>query len=180
MSIPKFELDKATPLDTKTASGFFGSESTYFGLLEKYEDISLLKDLTGWAKAVEELDYKEVKERIHSMKGASAYAGASRVTDHWYWMQYHFENNDYDKMMDLYPRLIESIVEFRVYYRKIIAERAKIPYKIDPQFEAWPLAKGYKITKIKDYQYKWEKVEIEDDNDEIEQLDKESVNYVCC
>lgn len=82
MSIPKFELNKATPLDTKTASSFFGSESTYFNLLEKYEDISLLKDLTGCAKAVEELDYKEVKERIHSMKGASAYAGASRVTDH--------------------------------------------------------------------------------------------------
>ena len=84
MSIPKFELDKSTPLDTKTATSFFGSETTYFGLLEQYEDVSLLKDLQQWADAVEALNYKEVKERIHSIKGASAYAGASRVTDHWY------------------------------------------------------------------------------------------------
>ena len=89
-------------------------------------------------------------------------------------MQYHYENKDNEKMMELYPRLIESIVEFRVYYRKIIANRAKIPYKIDPQFETCPLAKGYKITKIRDYEYKCEKLAT-DDNEEIEQLDKESV-----
>ena len=71
-------------------------------------------------------------------------------------MQYHFENKEYSKMMDLYPRLIESIVEFRVYYRKILAERDKKSYAIDPKFETWPHAKGYKIIKIKDYQYKCE------------------------
>lgn len=81
MSIPKFELDKATPLDYKTATNFFGSEDSYFGLLERYEEVSMMKDIEGLTKAVNENDYKEVKERIHSMKGASAYAGASRVTD---------------------------------------------------------------------------------------------------
>lgn len=92
-------------------------------------------------------------------------------------MQYHFENKDYDKMMDLYPKLIESIVEFRVYYRKVIADRAKTPYTIDPKFETCPLAKGYAITRIKDYEYKCEKVASED-NEEIEQLDKESVSIL--
>lgn len=76
------QLNKETPLDTKGAINFFGSEETYFNLLEQYEGISLLKDMENCAKAVEDKNYQEVKERIHSIKGASAYAGASRVTDH--------------------------------------------------------------------------------------------------
>lgn len=69
MSIPKHELDKSTPLDTKKGISNFGSEETYFKLLEQYEGISLIKDLEGCAKAVNEKDYNEVKERIHSIKG---------------------------------------------------------------------------------------------------------------
>lgn len=173
MSIPRFELDKATPLDTKTAIGFFGSADSYYGLLERYEEVSMINDLKGCAKAVNELDYKEVKERIHSMKGASAYAGASRVTDHCYWMQYHFEQGDNQKMMDLYPRLIESVVQFRVWHRKVIAERKGETYQINPEHETCPIADGYKITKIRDYEYKCEKVDDNEDEEEIEQLDKD-------
>lgn len=115
-------------------------------------------------------DYEEVKERIHSIKGASAYAGAGRVTDHCYWMQYYFLEGQVDKMMDLYTRLIESVVEFRVYYRKVIAERQGEPYKINPEHETCPIADNYKIIKIADYQYKCEK----EPEEEIEQLDRES------
>lgn len=177
MSIPKFELDKSTPLDTKTAIGYFGSEESYFRLMEQYEQISLLSDLEGCAKAVEEKDYHEVKERIHSIKGASAYAGASRVTDHCYWMQLYYMEGEVQKMMDLYPKLIESIVEYRVYHRKILAEKKGQSYKINPEHETCPVAKGYKIIKEADYKYRCEK-EDDEDNDEIEQLDKDSVKEV--
>lgn len=174
MSIPKYELNKSTPLDSKTASGFFGSEDSYFGLLERYEEVSLLSDLKTLAKAVDDLDYLEVRNRIHSIKGASAYAGASRVTDHCYWMQYYYEEGDNQKMMDLYPALIASLVEFRVYYRKVIAERKKQPYTINPEHETWDHGKKYRIIKIKDYEYQWEKIEDDEENEKIEQLDAES------
>jgi HPt (histidine-containing phosphotransfer) domain-containing protein len=117
MSIPRFELDISIPLDTKKAISYFGSEDTYYRLLQQYEDVSLLNDLKELAKAVNDNNYKEVKERIHSIKGASAYAGASRVTDHCYWMQYYYLEDQFDKMMDLYPKLMESVVEFRVWHR---------------------------------------------------------------
>lgn len=178
MSIPKFELDKKTPLDTKTAIGYFGSEESYFRLMEQYEQISLLSDLQGWAKAVEEKDYHEVKERIHSIKGASAYAGASRVTDHCYWMQYYYMEGENQKMMDLYPKLIESVVEYRVFHRKVLAERKGQTYIINPEHETCPVAKGYRIIKEADYKYRWEKIDQEEDNEEIEQLDKDSVKDV--
>ena len=47
MSIPRFELDKATPLDTEKAISYFGSEDTYYRLMEQYEEISLISDLEG-------------------------------------------------------------------------------------------------------------------------------------
>jgi HPt (histidine-containing phosphotransfer) domain-containing protein len=82
MSIPRFELDKAQPIDPEKAISFFGSEDTFYRLLVQYEDVSLIQDLIILKKAVDDKDYEEVKERIHSIKGASAYAGAGRVTDH--------------------------------------------------------------------------------------------------
>ena len=91
-------------------------------------------------------------------------------------MQFHFENKDITKMMDLYPRLIESVIEFRVYYRKILTERAKQSYTIDSQFETCPWANNYKITKIKDYQYKWEKEVIKEEAPEVieDQIENEN------
>ena len=186
-------FDKTTPIDTKLGISFFGNEDNYYKLLEQYEGISLLNDLVTWAKAVEDKDYHEVKQRIHSIKGSSAYVGAGRVTETWYWMQFHYMEGNNEKMMELYPKLIESVVEFRVYYRKIWGERKGEPYTIDPEHEWCAIAKGYELEKIEDYKYKWNKleetneqnddneknkdVEGEDNNEEIEQLDKESEQF---
>jgi hypothetical protein len=87
-------------------------------------------------------------------------------------MQYHFMEGHSDKMMDLYPKLIESIIEFRVYYRKLIAERNGETYRINSEHETCPLAHSYKIIKVADYQYRCEK----ELDEETEQLDQESNN----
>jgi hypothetical protein len=89
-------------------------------------------------------------------------------------MQYHFMEGESDKMMDLYPKLIESIIEFRVYYRKLVAERNGEPYQINSEHETCPLAHSYKIVKVADYQYRCEK----ELDEETEQLDQESNNIV--
>jgi len=113
-------------------------------------------------------------------------------------MQFHFLEENYDKMIEIYPRLVESVVEFRVFHRKVIAERKGETYEINPEHETCPLAKGYQIVKIADYQYKCEILEDqnqnkdekvkeeenkmgeeyeEGDNEEIEQLDQDSEQH---
>lgn len=90
-------------------------------------------------------------------------------------MQYHYENNENDKMMEIYPRLIEKIIEFRVFYRKVLAERKGDPYQINPEHEQCSVADNYRVLKIRDYEYKCEMIEPAED-DKIEQLDAESDN----
>ena len=77
-------------------------------------------------------------------------------------------------MVERYPAFIESVIEFRVYHRKVLAERKGETYEINPEHETCPLAKGYRIIKEADYQYRCEKVPEEEEPVEVEQLDKES------
>ena len=113
----------------------------YYGMLEKFEDMSLTQCMTQVKNAVEQEDYKKMKEGAHSLKGSSGYIGASHLHYACYFIQEHFLFERPAQMMEYYPTLIEAAVEFRVYSRRIIAEykgklsvclltfRARIPHK---------------------------------------------------
>ena len=51
-------------------------------------------------------------------------------------------------MIDLYPKLIESALEFRVYSKQKLNEFFKEPNVIDENLETCPLADGYEIHKL--------------------------------
>lgn len=109
--------------------------------------------------------------------GASAYAGASRVTDTCYWMQYYYIEGENQKMMDLYPQLVEHVVEFRVYHRQVVAKYKGENYVPEPEHETIDIANGYRLIKEGEMKYKCEKLPDHEDTekDEIEQLDQDSV-----
>jgi len=71
--------------------------------------------------AFEKKDYKQMKSLAHSLKGASAYIGASRLHYICYFIQEHFVSENYEQMLEYYPTLVEAAIEFKLYSRKIIA-----------------------------------------------------------
>ena len=63
-----------------------------------------------------------MKTLAHSLKGATAYIGASRLHYVCYYIQEHYVYERYEKMIDYYPSLVEAAIEFKVQSRKIMAE----------------------------------------------------------
>ena len=63
-----------------------------------------------------------MKANAHSLKGACGYVGASRLHYSCYYIQEAYMLNQYDKMLEKYPRLVESAIEFKRYSRKILAQ----------------------------------------------------------
>lgn len=53
-------------------------------------------------------------------------------------------------MINLYPKLIESALEFRVYSKQKLAENSNQEFVLTCDLETVPLAKGYDIKKIED------------------------------
>ena len=74
------DIDISTPIDTKKAiEGLGGDPFMFYTMLAKFEDMSLTKQMQECAKAVDELDYLEMKNAAHSLKGSSGYVGASHL-----------------------------------------------------------------------------------------------------
>ena len=72
--------------------------------------------------AYENQDHKAMKDLAHSLKGASAYIGASRLHYACYYIQEHFVYNRKDKMIEYYPTLVEAAVEFKIHWRQLVAK----------------------------------------------------------
>ena len=114
-----FVMDTSTPLDMKSWLRTFQLKEYYFRLLPNFEDSGLMENLFKIAYWVHVGNFYEIKEKAHAIKGAAAYAGASRVSNDCYWIQVYFEQEKYVKMMEQYLQLIPHWIEFRVYWRKV-------------------------------------------------------------
>jgi HPt (histidine-containing phosphotransfer) domain-containing protein len=69
-----------SPIDMPDAiEGLGGDESIFFMMLGNLEEMSLNQVLTDIIPAFENRDYPNMKALAHSLKGASAYIGASRL-----------------------------------------------------------------------------------------------------
>ena len=62
-----------------------------------------------------------MKANAHSLKGACGYVGASRLHYSCYYIQEAHHLKQFDKMVEKYPRLVETAIEFKRYSRKILA-----------------------------------------------------------
>jgi HPt (histidine-containing phosphotransfer) domain-containing protein len=68
------------------------------------------------------IDHKALKDLAHSLKGSSAYVGASRLHYACYYLQDYYIAEKFQMMVDHFPNLVEAAVEFRLYSRKVLAE----------------------------------------------------------
>jgi HPt (histidine-containing phosphotransfer) domain-containing protein len=111
------------PLDIDKAIGQLGGETQiFYSMLGKFESMSLLASLEEMRDAVNEKDFAKIKNKAHSMKGASGYIGAGGIHYACYHMQEQFLNEQYEEMLSYYPTLIEQSIAFRTYSREAIAK----------------------------------------------------------
>lgn len=130
------DLDISTPIDVDTAvNGLGGDPAVYYMMLGSLEDMSLNQCLKDLVEAYDNKDYANIKAHAHSLKGASAYIGASRLHYMCYFIQHYYVEGNYEKMLEYYPSLIEASIEFKVYHRKLIAQNNGESYKLLPEHE---------------------------------------------
>lgn len=73
-------LSTKFPIDTSSAISALGGEaSIYYNMLGKFEPMSLLVTLEELADAMNEQDFTKIKNKAHSLKGASGYIGAAGI-----------------------------------------------------------------------------------------------------
>ena len=90
------EFSIETPIDIESAvEGFGGEDTIFYMMVDKLESMTLNKIMKDLVPAYENKDYKEIKMLAHSLKGASAYIGASRLHYACFFIQAHFVNNEF-------------------------------------------------------------------------------------
>lgn len=143
-----YKMDTSTPLDMKSCLRTFQTKEMYFRLLPNFEDSGFLENLYKLAYCVQVGNFVEMKERAHSIKGSAAYAGASRISNEWFWIQVYFEQGKYTKMMEHYVALLPYWAEFRIHWRRVYYKYMKKPYRPKPEHSDIPLPYGYKLIKL--------------------------------
>ena len=78
--------------------------------------------MESFIKVYDNEEHEEMKNLGHSLKGASAYIGASRLHYICFFIQQYHVINDYEQVINYYPCLVEAAIEFKLYSRKILAE----------------------------------------------------------
>ena len=100
-----------------------GCIQIFYSMLNQFEDMTLTKTMKDIVPTIKSQNFDEYKNLAHALKGASGYIGASRLHYVCYYIQEHHLKKRHQKMLEYYPSLVEAAIEFRVYSRKIIAEK---------------------------------------------------------
>ena len=112
-------------------------------MLKRLEVMSLTTCLRQVTDGVNERDWVKMKFGVHQLKGASGYVGAGRIHYMCFHIQRAFHQEDYDKMLELYPMLIEYSVEFKRFSRKYLADLKNQAYQECESARIAQLADGY-------------------------------------
>lgn len=108
----------------------------FFTMLGKFEDMTFLELMKKIAEAIDDAAntdpnnpklYKEKMKAImdpaHQLKSPAGYIGAAHIHYACYFIQENFLYDRYPQMLEYYPTLIEAAVTFRIYSRKLIAQK---------------------------------------------------------
>jgi HPt (histidine-containing phosphotransfer) domain-containing protein len=116
-------------------------------MLGNLEDMSLNQCLRDMVNVYDTKDYGNIKALAHSLKGASAYIGASRLHYMCFFIQHHYVEQNFEKMIEYYPSLVESAIEFKTHHRKLIAQNNGEGYDPTPEHETTDHSKQFRLIK---------------------------------
>ena len=116
------DLSEKDSIDVEKAIELLGNHpKIFYQMLGKLEELSLDPALEAMSDAVNLRDFGRMKSKAHSLKGSSGYIGASNLHYSCFHIQEQYVAGNYERMLDYYPLLIESAIEFKVESRKIMA-----------------------------------------------------------
>ena len=101
-------------------------------MLGKLTKMSLDPAMIDIATCINNRDYEQMKNKVHSLKGASGYVGAGILHKVCFDIQEAFINSKFDAMLRLYPGLVEAAIQFKIYSAQIIATHEGIFRRPDP------------------------------------------------
>ena len=116
-------FDLNATVDIKGGINQIGDEDNFYIMMEKFEELSLSKNLPNFKTYYETCDYKLFRDEAHSLKGASSYLAAGKVFCICYKLQQAYDQKQYEEEMSYYPQLIEEIIHLRVTMRKILSSK---------------------------------------------------------
>ena len=126
------DMDISTPIQLKEAiKGLGGEPSIFYMMLGNLEPMTMNATIKGMIPAFDNKDYAQMKGLAHNLKGSAAYVGASRLHYACYFIQEHYVYQNFPKMLDYYPELIEAAIEFKVHSRQLIAKSKNQTYKLE-------------------------------------------------
>mgnify|MGYP000867874157 CR=1 FL=1 len=96
-------------------------------MLKRLEVMSLTSCMTQVAEGINQQDYNKMKQGAHQLKGASGYVGAGRVHYVCYHIQNAYQTNDFARMVEYYPMLVEYSIEFKRFSRKYLSDLKSKP-----------------------------------------------------
>ncbi len=92
-------------------------------MLGQFEDMMLNTEMEKLANSLASQNWGDMKFAAHSLKGSSGYIGVSRLHYACYYVQYYFMKSNFEAMVDFYPLVVETAIEFKIYSRIILAQK---------------------------------------------------------
>mmetsp|Transcript_16062 Transcript_16062/g.15473 ORF Transcript_16062/g.15473 Transcript_16062/m.15473 type:complete len:128 (+) Transcript_16062:150-533(+) len=100
------------------------------------------------SEITEAMLYSQIKENAQKIKTAAGYVGAFGIIKVCENMILNYTKYAFQEVKDYYPFLIEASVEFKVSYRRFIANQEGSSFELKETMEEVPLSKGYHIEKV--------------------------------
>ena len=115
-------LDISKPIDIETSIGNLnGNKKLYFNMLAKLEGVYINKCMEQIASSIASNDWIKIKMATRVLKGASGYIGASKIHYACFYILEASKGNDYERMLEYYPFLVEAVIEYKRYSRRVLA-----------------------------------------------------------
>ncbi len=104
--------DSAPVLDPTTAINNLGDDGLFIQLMENY-DSSLMKTLEELRVAMDQIDYREIRQKSHSLKGPASYIQGERVRRAAEIVQLCVDRQEGPNIYKYYPQLIKESIRLR-------------------------------------------------------------------
>ena len=114
------------PIDIEAGKIQVGDSEMFITMMGNFESMTLDKNLLGLKMGFDSKNWKNVKEEAHSLKGASAYLCATKLTKLAEDMQFAVQNQEIEKLRSLYPELIKESIKVKLFIKKYFAEQSSI------------------------------------------------------
>ena len=116
-------FDLKDPIDSKQAiQCLSGNAKMFYSMLSKMEGMSINANMKQISDGLETENWAKMKNGAHSLKGSSSYVGAGYLYYACLYMMLAYGEENYVDMARYYPLLVEAVIEFKRFSRRLFAE----------------------------------------------------------